>query len=230
MTTETGKALAQLRNHKSPARAARTALFEALAAEPEVLLAALCDEITEGLGFAGFAAREGIRYGDLRRWVWSDAKRVEAVELAEQARAAYNAEAAEAVGRKLIAPDVRTGVEWVDDGPPELDPKAARVAVEAFRYGAMTKDRGRFGKSVQHHHLHSVREDHLRALKAVVSAGGRARDVITGSLSPAQSAANMEPVDAEYTEYRQVQRTQPIEPLHLPLRLPVRPVLDCIEG
>lgn len=189
-------------------------------AQPDAL-ESLCDEIADGLGMSGWCQRMGVRYRACVAWVMSDTERARAVDDAERARARLSAEAGAALGRKLAAPDVRTGVEWVDDGPAVLEAKSARVALDAFKFAATAGDREKFGRSVQHHHTHKMQADHLQALRRASDRSGPAQ-------SPASGPASREHAHAPHVidaEYRALPApSQVIDSIVYAVRLPALPV------
>lgn len=193
-----------------------------LFASPDAL-EGLLDEIAEGLGMAGWCRRVGVRYRECVAWVMSDTERARTVDDAQRARARMAAEAGEAIGRKLAAPDVRTGVDWIDDGPAVLDAKAARVALDAFKFASSTGDRERFGRSVQHTHTHRMQSDHLQALKRASALGGPPRPTAIAD-ETARARAALPVIDAEYRALPAPNEVQRIESIRFAVCLPALPV------
>lgn len=189
--------------------------------EAAATLALLVRDIAQpdGLGVTGFARRHDVRYNVLAEWITADPARMLAVNEAQRMRAAINGDAVEAIGRKLVAPDVRTGHDWLDDGDAVLDPKAARVAVDAFRWSASVKDRATFGRVTQHNHTHTMQVEHLQALRARMSSSGQAKSLIGPAGSRAQVSALRDIVDADY----HVITPQRIDLIAQAWRLPLAP-------
>jgi len=186
-------------------------------------LESLLDEIASGLGLSGWCGRLGVRYRSAVAWIMSEPERARSVDDATKARARMAAEAGEALGRKLAAPDVRTGVDWVDDGPAVLDAKAARVALDAFKFAATAGDRERFGRSVQHTHTHRMQADHLQALRRAGARSGPPQSQPSADEPAHEPARARATIDAEWRALPAPEHAQVIDSILFAPRLPVRP-------
>lgn len=156
------------------------------------LIDELCEHQASGEGLVIWCHKAGIRYGMVRAWIEADSDRMRRFEAAERHRADLRAAAIDAMARKLLDPAAETGHPWVDrdkrfdeDGNPvadSLDPRAARAALDALKWGAITDAPKRYGRSIEHNHTHRLAEDHLLAMRSLVHGGGN------GARNPALAA------------------------------------------
>lgn len=189
--------------------------LEASLFEDPATLEAIVHETMVANGLHSWCMRLDVSYNRVRAWLESDNDRMAQWQAATAARGEMQASAIDAIGRRLLSPQEATGHAWVDQAVgesgqrPEIDPKAARVAMEAFKTSATWNDPKRYGKVTEHKHTLTVQSEHLAALRSM----GRGGKAIGQDLAV---------IDVEHRIVPQVSPVRPV-PAADPIPHPVQP-------